>query len=449
MRARRLVSLASAVLLLISACSPQDMVRRAFPPSFPHDEYAESLRKAGLDRTALGRDWLVAADRAVRTPLRIALPLRETGYLAPEEPSSVGYRFDLRRGQRLQVDVALESSEPGRLFIDLFREPSEGATPERLTSAPEGTRQLEFEAGHDGSYVLRIQPELLRGGRYTLTQQALASLRFPVAGKDSRSVGSGFGAARDGGRREHHGIDIFAPRGTPVVAAADGIVSSVGETDIGGKVVWLWDPTRGLALYYAHLDTQNVTTGASVRAGDALGAVGNTGNARTTSPHLHFGIYRRGEGPIDPLPFVREPSAAPPPIIADTSSLPSWRRIDPKSIALSASPADRAPTVMELPRHSVVRVEAATARWYRVRVPDDRAGFVPASATRAIDSPLRSERRATPSPIRDRPMATAATLAYVEADRPVPVLGSFAEYLLVRAPGDKLGWLARADARAE
>ena len=154
--------------------------------------------------------------------------------------------------------------------------------------------------------MVRLQPELLRGGRYALTQHALASLRFPVLGKDSRAVSSGFGAARDGGQREHHGIDILAPRGTPVLSAADGVVTSVAVTDIGGKVVWVSDPARDLSLYYAHLDSQGVSTGTRVRAGDVLGTVGNTGNARTTVPHLHFGIYHRREGPIDPIPYVHE-----------------------------------------------------------------------------------------------------------------------------------------------
>ena len=52
-------------------------------------------------------------------------------------------------------------------------------------------------------------------------------------------MSSGFGAERDGGQREHHGIDILAPRGTPVLSAGDGVVSSVAVTDIGGKVVWV------------------------------------------------------------------------------------------------------------------------------------------------------------------------------------------------------------------
>jgi murein DD-endopeptidase MepM/ murein hydrolase activator NlpD len=442
MRAHVAVSLVSGVVLLLSACAPQEMLRRAFPPPFPHDEYAQSLRQAGLDRTALGRDWLAAAERALQTSVRVALPYRETGYFAPDEPGAVAYRFDARRGQRLQVEVEVEASEPGRLFIDLFR-PSPGSDPpERLTSAPAGTGRLEFEATHDGGYLLRLQPELLRGGRYTVTQYALASLRFPVLGKDSRAVASFFGAERDGGHREHHGIDIFAPRGTPVLSATDGVVSSVAVTDVGGKVVWVWDPARDMSLYYAHLDSQGVSRGARVRAGDSLGTVGNTGNARTTEPHLHFGIYRRSEGPIDPLPFVHEPPAVPSPLVADTSALGTWRRIDERSVPLSASPVNHAAVVVELPRHTVVRVQGATARWYRVRLPDDRAGFLPAATTRTVDVPLRSERRAVASPIRDRPMPAAATLGYVEPDRPVPVLGSFSDYLLVRATTGKTGWLA-------
>jgi hypothetical protein len=90
---------------------------------------------------------------------------------------------------------------------------------------------------------------------------------------------------------------------TPALAAADGVVRGVGVTSLGGKVVWLRDED-GHALYYAHLDRQYVTEGQQVRTGDTLGFIGNTGNARTTPPHLHFGIYARGEGPVDPWYFV-------------------------------------------------------------------------------------------------------------------------------------------------
>jgi peptidoglycan LD-endopeptidase LytH len=442
MRARHVFCLVSGVAVLLSACAPSTVLRRTFPPAFPHEEYARSLRQAGLDRTALGRDWLAAAEGALETALSVTLPYRETGYFAPDEAGAAAYRFEARRGQRLRIEVELEASEAGQLFIDLFRPNPGSDPPEHVTSAPAGTGRLEFEVTHDGAYLLRLQPELLRGGRYTLTQHALASLRFPVLGKDSRAVASVFGAERDGGHREHHGIDILAPRGTPVLSAGDGVVSSVAVTDIGGKVVWVWDPARDLSLYYAHLDSQGVSTGTRVRAGDALGTVGNTGNARTTVPHLHFGIYHRREGPIDPMPFVHEPPTAPAPPVADTSPLGTWRRIDGSSVPLLTSPVNRAGVVVELPPHTVVRVQGATASWYRVRLPDDRAGFVPAATTRPVDVPLRSERRAGASPIRDRPTRAAATLGYMEPDRPVPVLGRFNDYLLVRAATGKTGWLA-------
>jgi murein DD-endopeptidase MepM/ murein hydrolase activator NlpD len=105
-------------------------------------------------------------------------------------------------------------------------------------------------------------------------------------------------------------VDIFAPRDTPVLAAAPGIVSSVATTRRGGHVVWIWDGARRQSHYYAHLARQAVGPGERVQAGDVIGYVGNTGNARTTPPHLHFGIYAAGDGPIDPLPFVQGARAA-------------------------------------------------------------------------------------------------------------------------------------------
>ena len=64
------------------------------------------------------------------------------------------------------------------------------------------------------------------------------------------------------------------------------------------------DPAGRRTLYYAHLDRREVSPGARVRPGDVVGFVGNTGNARATAPHLHFGIYRPGSGAVDPLPFI-------------------------------------------------------------------------------------------------------------------------------------------------
>jgi murein DD-endopeptidase MepM/ murein hydrolase activator NlpD len=131
-----------------------------------------------------------------------------------------------------------------------------------------------------------------------------ASLVFPVAGKKS-NVGSFWGDARgDGGERSHEGIDIFAKKGTPVIAVADGEILSKHSTPLGGKVLWLQPKGKLWTAYYAHLDKQLVKEGDRVRKGQVIGTVGNTGNVRTTPAHLHFGVYT-WEGAIDPYPVVK------------------------------------------------------------------------------------------------------------------------------------------------
>jgi murein DD-endopeptidase MepM/ murein hydrolase activator NlpD len=112
---------------------------------------------------------------------------------------------------------------------------------------------------------------------------------FPVQGGGKFT--NDWGAPRSGGRK-HRGTDIFAPRGTPVVAIEDGVVSRVGWNDLGGNRLWLngkW--------YYAHLDryAPGITEGSSVKAGQVLGYVGDTGDAKGTPPHLHLGYNPRGD----------------------------------------------------------------------------------------------------------------------------------------------------------
>jgi murein DD-endopeptidase MepM/ murein hydrolase activator NlpD len=278
----------------------------------PHEAYTRGLQDAGLHETALGRDWIAAADRALREPVAGKLPLEGTLQFDAGEARAFGYRLTLQRGRVLRLDLSQPSGPPSIVFIDLFRM-REGEAPERIASAERGELSLEHEITRDGEYLLRIQPELLRGGSLKLVQKTTAALTFPVSGRDVKAVGSRFRDPRDGGRREHHGVDIFAPRGTPVLAAAPGVVSSVGTTGLGGNVVWVWDSRRRHSHYYAHLAEQAVSVGQRVNAGDVIGYVGNTGNARTTPPHLHFGIYALGDGPIDPYPFVhgaKGPAAA-------------------------------------------------------------------------------------------------------------------------------------------
>jgi murein DD-endopeptidase MepM/ murein hydrolase activator NlpD len=125
---------------------------------------------------------------------------------------------------------------------------------------------------------------------------------FPLAGPSRFS--DDWLASRPGGRY-HEGIDLFAARGTPVVAVADGTLYRVGYSGISGNRLWLRDDA-GTAFFYAHLDAYAPATreGASVTRGTVLGYNGDTGDAKGTSPHVHFEIHPGGGGPVRPYPIV-------------------------------------------------------------------------------------------------------------------------------------------------
>ena len=113
-----------------------------------------------------------------------------------------------------------------------------------------------------------------------------------------------WGAARSQGR-SHEGIDIFAERGTPIQATTQGIVSKVGENTLGGRVVVVIGP-GGAGHYYAHLeDYADISPNDWVNAGDTIGYVGDSGNAKGTSPHVHYGIYINGSA-VNPYPLLQK-----------------------------------------------------------------------------------------------------------------------------------------------
>jgi murein DD-endopeptidase MepM/ murein hydrolase activator NlpD len=131
---------------------------------------------------------------------------------------------------------------------------------------------------------------------------------FPVYGPSSFT--NDFQAARaDTGW--HHGNDIFAPLGAPVLAVTDGTLFLVGWNTIGGNRVWLRD-LQGNEFYYAHLSAFSplARNGAHVKAGDVIGFVGATGDAVGTPTHLHFEIHPAAllfmgyDGVIDPYPYL-------------------------------------------------------------------------------------------------------------------------------------------------
>ena len=423
------------VALLAGACGDAAApIRRSLSADTTHAEYAKALAELGFDQVALGRDWLTAASRAIEQPVLVTLPFSETGYLAPEEPAAVAYRFDLERGRRLSIDVAFDSAAPARLFVDLF-ELRDGQSPRRVAGLDPGQRLLEHDVRWTGPHVLRLQPELLRGGRYTVAQRTLASLQPPVQGFAVANVRSGFGAPRDGGAREHHGIDIFRPRGTPVLAAVDGY-ARLSETPRGGKVVWLRDARSGRNIYYAHLHDWAIESGVEVKIGDILGFVGNTGNASTTPPHLHFGVYDRG--PTDPVPSLQRDDPPPKAISASFDAIGTWMRVH------RASPRDRArpdPAVTAFAPGAAVRVVAATADLYRVELPDGTPALLRARDLAATSTPFRTA--AIAGNVLERPREDAPVIETLATPIKVTVMGHFADFDLVQLPNARVGWVRR------
>jgi len=371
----RLAALAPVVAF--AACEQAEQLQDRFRDMTPHEAYQASLADAGLAETALGRDWTEAGHGALDSPTTVTLPFQESGHISPEVPGAVAYRLSIPRGRRLTFHVSLDSEEGTRLFIDLFRMPQDEGDPLRpVVSSDSLSHTFVHEPWRGGEFILRVQPELLRGGRFQINVAEEAQLGFPVEGYGVPSVLSFFGDPRDGGRRQHHGVDIFAPRGTPVLAATAGTVRRVRLTNRGGKVVWVRDPVHDASIYYAHLDSQYVRDGQWVERGDTVGFVGNTGNARTTPPHLHFGLYRRG--PIDPFPFITQPAGVLPELTADLTLLGD--RVVPANdgIRLRAAPGRRGSILQELNRTTPLRVTGAAGEWFRVRLPDGTHGYVAA-----------------------------------------------------------------------
>ncbi len=405
--------------------------------SSPYEQYVAMLARAGLDKTNVGGQWTAAGDSALRNAAPIVSPFAESGYFAAGQPTAVAYRLELQRGRRLVIEVGFEATEPARLFVDLFRTESNGQL-RRVGSLENDEPLMEYLVDRTSTYLLRLQPELLRSGRFTLAERTIASLRtFPVTGLTSRAVQSGFGAARDSGARSHEGIDIFAPRGTPVVAVTDG-VAQPATNGLGGNVVWLRDGMiGGTRYYYAHLDRWAIEGTTRVREGDVLGYIGNTGNARTGSPHLHFGVY--DEGALDPAPFLQrdEPVAT---LTVTPALLGILVRTRSVRTPLREGPSAAAPQRVLLEPETIGQRLGVAGSWHRLLMPDGAVGYAAENAVVNAGTPLRRQRATRPIAIRQKPQLTAPIMTTLEHGAEVEILGRFQQFDFVRADQGQAGW---------
>ena len=167
---------------------------------------------------------------------------------------------------------------------------------------------------------ITVQPAVPIAEPVLAEPQAVASagngdpvaLIIPVEGVAARQLSDTWGQSRGGGQREHHAIDIMAPRGTPVLAAASGRIEKIFESVNGGHTIYVRTRDGTTIHYYAHLDTYLVAEKQPVRQGERIATVGNTGSAAGGATHLHFEIklMQPGEGwwqgqNINPYPLLR------------------------------------------------------------------------------------------------------------------------------------------------
>jgi murein DD-endopeptidase MepM/ murein hydrolase activator NlpD len=213
--------------------------------------------------------------------------------------------------------------------------PTAGARPSRLPRAPEPDVGGEVPGG-----PVRVAPEVA-------ARLSAGGFVFPVYG--TASFGDSFGASRpDVPGGWHHGEDIFAAAGTPLLAVADGTLHTIGFNRIGGYRVWLRD-TSGNEFYYAHLSAYSplVVEGRSVSAGDVIGFVGDTGDADGGAPHLHFEIH-----PASMAGLGYDG------VVAPYSILLAWRRSDDISFSAGRIYVPIGPGSVSLPPPGAVLLEA-------------------------------------------------------------------------------------------
>lgn len=419
-------------LIAIYSCSSNR--QGLFRPKTPHERYQSSLRDAGLAETAIYKAWAAAAQSSLSNPTKISAPYREAGFFPAETPQSEGFEITGRKGEKIRFHIEKRPST-GRVFSELWK--IEDSLRSLLYAADTIENKWEVELKDDGTYLVRLQPELLHTVSYTLTIETGPSLAFPVRTSDNPKISSFWGDARDGGARSHEGIDIFAPKRTPVLAAADGVITRVGTNNLGGNIVFLRPRGKNYNLYYAHLDSQLVREGQDVVSGDIIGLVGNTGNARNTPPHLHFGIYSNSVA-VDPFPYVSRERPIPETISADTTKLNRVFRttqntnLSPRLFPITAG--------TRLDKGTIVVPVAVAGKLLKVMLPDGNKGYIKESLL--TQAPISQKIPTSSDSLFSLPSSNSPIKATITDKNTWLVYGVWREYAYV-GDGKLKGWVRK------
>ncbi len=237
-----------------------------------------------LEQSARADSRLLDAARERRAELETLRAELETAEAAEEKRVAAKQRLR----ERVQAAAAARKQRLSSASAELRRLIAAREKARRVAAARLQTQAQVAPTGSPSAAA----PSAIPAGDYV----------FPIAGATSFS--DDWLYPRPGGRY-HQGIDLFAARGTPIVAIADGTLSRVGWNTLGGWRLWLRD-TNGTEYYYAHFDSfaPAARDGAGVSKGTVLGYNGDSGSARGTSPHLHLQIHPGGGGPVRPWPYV-------------------------------------------------------------------------------------------------------------------------------------------------
>lgn len=356
--------LISVATLLLSACNTTG--RGVFAKKTAREKYEDRIEKVESPEVLA---WKWAGEKVLQNPLVVPAPYAESGIFAGDSTDANAFLFTAGPGQKINVSVSPVAGHLFTAFLELW-DAGNAASPKLVKAADTLANTINFSAPQGGNFIVRLQPKLASQGRYALIIGLSPILGFPVSSTVKSNIGSLWGDPRDAGVRKHEGVDIFAKKGSPVVAVTDGTVSRVNEGGIGGKVIWFNPDDESFSVYYAHLDTQYVQGGQRVAKGQVLGTVGNTGNARFTPAHLHFGIYT-GNGAVNPIGFiqpVKQPAA-----VAVNKKLNEWYKTGSKT-RIYPSPVKKNAYTLAAP--AKIKTVSVSNDFYKVVLENGNKGFV-------------------------------------------------------------------------
>ena len=291
-----------------------EVLRRAQDPN----SFSVGMKQLQMvidDQDATVKEVFALRDERSELADDAALARREASQAAADAQATLAKVEELQaEAERIAADIEADRRRQAQVIASLEQSESELEGTLQRVSQRESELRAEFREARDREAAERAAQQAAAGGGNgypgagggPFIEGMVCPVQGAVAGRDFIND---WGFPRSGGRW-HQGNDLFANRGRPVVAVHDATVTSwnppSSQTRLGGITV-TYETADGSRWYNAHLDSiaDGVTPGASVSRGQVIGTVGNTGNARTTPPHLHIG-RRYGGSPVNPYPTISQ-----------------------------------------------------------------------------------------------------------------------------------------------